>query len=257
METVALHRHVDDVVKQYDALVSADAAEKQKVEGNIVFPGMEALLKVYTKCLNPKNTIMDTERILDDAGIPILTPEQINLFLQEAINYDSGTEESRQKVEVLDWLIERSYKKGHNNFVLNARASCTPFSLCSIMKASKKRPLEIKVEGSVGRHCGTASEYVHISATSIGEQCAWRAKNSIISASSMGLRCAEEGYRLVITAGSIGAECGKDAKECVFRTHRQKTLEKMMRSVARGRKNRIYLVHSDVSEEEIPEEKWR
>lgn len=257
MESVALHRNVEDVVKQYEGLVSADAAERQRTEGNIIFNGMEHLLKTYAECIVGRKTIMDVERILRDAELPILTPEQINAFLQETIAYENGEKELREKGEVIDWLIEQSYNAGHNHFVLNTKASCIPLDFCYITKGKKKQPLEITVEGPIGRLCGIASEYIVLSATSIGEQCAWRAKNLIINASLIGKECCEEGYGIVITADAIGAKCGKMARRCIFRTHNMKTLEKMKHSVERGRKNRIYLIHADGSEEEIPEEKWK
>lgn len=254
---IALRRNVEDILHGYEGLIRADVVERQKAEKRIVFTGIGPILEKYAECIR-QHSYFDAYTIFLRGVAPVLTPVQINNFLQETIAYENRESQPWHKGKFVGWLIEESYKAGHNHFVLNTKAGGRPLrELCCWVKCRKRQPLEIKVDGPLGMLCGGNSEHIILSADSIGEQCGAEGKNLTINASSIGNYCGEQGNHVIVSAEEGGYYCGRNATESIFRTSNMETLERMKYYVARFSKNRIYFIHPDGSEEKIAEEEWR
>ncbi len=91
----------------------------------------------------------------------ILTPEEINQFLQNTIQYESHENYSAVTGSFISELIQNSYAAGHNKFTLNTRSLAQPLNwLGQFLKGEENSPIEVIVDGDVGEYCGDSSKHV-------------------------------------------------------------------------------------------------
>ena len=84
---IALHRHVEDLVGQYDGLIAADVLERQKTEGSLVFEGYKALEDRYREALETSHYTKIYEMVKANP-LPAISPKFINRFLQATVGFE-------------------------------------------------------------------------------------------------------------------------------------------------------------------------
>jgi len=266
----------------YEGLKAPEEKGKEKIEGSILFEGLEEVLKQY-------EDVLDNNLNLDEVKA-ILTPEQINTFLQATIPYEAHKNYAENTGYFITKLIQNSYDAGNNGFKLNTNTLPTAINYIGLkLEGKKDKPLELLVEGDVGYLCGYAAKYSTISiagdagnwcgaeakhskiniagdagnwcgdgakystisiAGNAGNWCGDGAKYSTISiAGNAGDCCGEwADYSTISIAGDVGGGCGRDAKCSVFKTPNRKTLKKLKQWVAKGEGNKLYFINPDGSE---------
>lgn len=225
---VALHRSVEDILHGYEGLISADAAEKQRTEGEL-FSGSEKLLRHYEEILG-----MRTPYIYEIAPKikpeVVLSPEQINLFLQQTIPYENDIYYPTTTGLFLTKLMQDSYDAGNNRFCLNTGAIDTKIGWLGYkLTGRKKEPIEMRIEGDTDWCLCSTAEYVNVNVS--GE---------------VGSECANSARHVSVSAQKIGYKCGRKAKHCNFKAADRESIELMKQSVCWG--NRIYFIKPNGSE---------
>ena len=247
---------MDDIVKQYEGLVSADAAGKQKVEGNL-FAGLDELLKLYEKALWGGMLMSDERVSLPGIRYPALKPEEISRFLLETIAYE--TDRTRRILfdsaglrtgVFISGLINASYKAGNRRFRLNTTCLTNADYLGHLARGREGRPLIIEIQGSAGYRSGSYAKHSIISVSgNAGSQFGWYASHCTISigGDTEWYCCAHARNSTVTIYGSAGEDFGFGAKQCVFKSPKIKTLERIAQNIRKG--NKLYLMRPNGKEE--------
>ncbi|MFH1638131.1 MAG: hypothetical protein ABIB71_06920 [Candidatus Woesearchaeota archaeon] len=235
MVAVHLNKQIDDIFSGYSKLETPEERMEHKVEGSLFFEGYEELMKQYEKLLtrSPWDYVLNAcSRIT-----AILTPQQINSFLQATMIYENHNNFSANTGFLITRLIQNSHDAGNNKFTLNTgglkEIDCISYGL----KGKENKLLEIIVAGNARHHCGNGAENIqelYISGD-IGYCCAWEAKN----------------IKEIYIVGNSGLYCGYDAENSTFKTQNKQTLQLLKKNVLQGKNNRIYFIHPDKQEEEI------
>jgi hypothetical protein len=162
----------------------------------------------------------------------VLTPEQINAFLQSTAAYEEDSELfDIHRGAFVSCLIQTSYEAGYNDFHLDTTALRDVRSLGAWVKGAEERPIQITISGNIGHHCGRAAHYMRIHVTgNTGQDFAMDARYSVFT-----------------VEGGVEHNCGLGAEKCTFKTPDKATLVEMLSMVEKG--NKVYLIHPDGKEE--------
>jgi len=253
----------------YKGIKPPDEKRKEKIEGSILPEGLEVLLEQYEEILE----IDDWEKAYNATKKvkAVLKPDKINTFLQATIPYEAHKRYAENTGYFITKLIQNSYNAGNNGFKLVTKALSKKINNIGWeLKGKKDKPLELLVEGDVGKECGAGAEHSTISITgNAGDGCGVLAKYSTISiAGNAGKECGYEAEHLTISiagdagnrcgykaehstiniAGNAGDGCGWRAEHSVFKTPNRETLEKLKKWVEIGRRNKLYFINPDGSE---------
>ncbi|MFH1638134.1 MAG: hypothetical protein ABIB71_06935 [Candidatus Woesearchaeota archaeon] len=244
MAAISLNRAEDDFLKGYSKLEAPDERMEHKVEGQVMFKGHEGLIKEYErildiKCWNiPKG---ESNSYLAAAEInPVLSPEEINSFLQATIKYEGHENYSFTTGLLITRLIQNSYDAGNKRFRLDTKAlSKDIHNIAYKLKGKEDNLLEIIVGGNVGNWCGDGAENI----------------KEIYIAGDVGMWCGEWAKNIgnLQIAGNAGSFCGLKAEHSTFKTSNKETLQRLIKDVSKSNLNRIFLVYPNREEEEI---KW-
>jgi len=234
-----------DIFSAYEGLKAPDEKRKAKIEGSLLFEGLEDVLKQYEKILEMKidyYACNAVERIKT-----VLEPEQINTFLQATIPFETHKNYAENTGYFITKLIQNSYNAGHNRFKLGTKVLTKRIKdIGWQLKGKEGKPLELLVEGDVGNWCGTEAEYSTISiAGNAGDWCGAMAKYLSLSIEGdVGNDCCKWiEHSFVIIDGNAGHRLGYGAKGTVFKTPNRETFEELKQYVSRDKKNKIYFIH--------------
>lgn len=252
----ALHRNRDDVIGQYEGLISADAVEKQKAEGNL-FAGLEDVLKLYEKALWGCMSMHNNEVSFPGIEFPALEPEEINRFLLATIPYETDRvtrvifDSAALRTGVfISGLINASYERGNRIFRLNTACLIKADYLGHLARGRKGRHLKIEIQGNAGYKSGSYAKGAIISVS--GNAGDWFGEHATHCKISIGgdaeWYCCTHARNSTITIyGSAGHMSGFGAKQCVFKSPNIKSLEEIVKNVGKG--NKLYLMHPNGKEE--------
>ncbi len=199
----------------------------------------------------------------------VLTPAEINAFLQATTVYIESEEYSEHTATFISKLIQNSYHAGHNKFFLMPR---TQYDLLgSYLKGSTEQPIELYIRREVGMRCVWSSEYVNLivdGRVSENSGFACWAKNCCLTINGdVGSNCANKAWCSTIEIfgsamfflgsnashsqftihGEIGEGCGKEASNCTFRSPNKRTVRKLLQCVPPWG-NEIYLMKKNGKE---------
>ncbi|HII15425.1 MAG TPA: hypothetical protein HA362_03860 [Nanoarchaeota archaeon] len=266
MDTVALHRNVEDIVGQYEGLVSADAAERQRTEGELLFAGLDELMGKYEDDLGI-NKRDRRDETFERLNLPALTPYQISSFLEATSRYEAEINYNYITSLFLTHLIRESYNAGHNGFVLNIYKPLN--QLCRKLKGKEGDPIEITINGDlggffaedardisvkagdIGIYCAVEGRRVSIEARNVGGDCLEKAQHCTVKAESIGVYCSMVGKHNSVTAATIGQLCGQFASNSVFRVSDKASIAGLKKYVQRWEGNRIYFIAPDGKERRV------
>ena len=177
----------------YD-LPSPDEKKKPK-EG---IPNLEGLLKKYEEVLELDYLeFAEAVNSIDQ----ILEPEEINAFLQATIVFEDSKDYILNTGEFISKLIQNSYDKGYNNFILNTKSLIEIHSIGDKLEGAEKKPIEVTIEGNTKNLCGYRSKNAIFNIKgNTGEWCGEESKNSIFN-----------------IEGNAGGNCGKYSTNSTFK----------------------------------------
>ena len=217
----------------YEELPTPDEKKKPK-EG---IPNLEGLLKKYEKVLEKPSNLEYKKMIghIDD----ILTPKEINLFLQQTIKYENHRNYCNHHTSYfISKLMQNSYKAGNNNFFLHTSALNEIGDLCTEIVGRKNKPICITIEGNVGARIASRVKYANIEIKSKKIKIlGFKAVSSTFKihanvGKGIGERSIRSNFEIFgdagdllgnlsnkskyIIHGDVGAKCGSGAEECEF-----------------------------------------
>ncbi len=102
------------------------------------------------------------EDYLDDHFTEPLTPFELNLFLQMTLLYEKAENYSRATGYLFNYLMERSYEAGFNDFILDTTNLHHPLHALGALKGVEDNPLQLTINGNVGTLVGCGARYAHI-----------------------------------------------------------------------------------------------
>ncbi|MFH1637430.1 MAG: hypothetical protein ABIB71_03325 [Candidatus Woesearchaeota archaeon] len=271
MSSVSLNRGKDDFLEGYSKLEAPDERMEGKVEGSLFFEGFEELIRKYEGIIAE-----EWHNVEEEAINSILTPGQINSFLQATMRYEDHKNYSENTGFFITRLIQNSHNAGNNKFTLNTRTLSKEIDWLGFeLKGSNDRLLEIIVGGNVGHSCGevaknirglyiggNAGNWCGYEAENIGElyiggnagyHCGGESRHSVISISgNAGYSCGEESkYSVISISGNAGEKSGLNAKNSTFKTPNKETLRLLKKYVPKGKRNKIYFINKKGKEKKI------
>ena len=230
----------------------------------------------YERALNMVDTLkVDLiEEYLDVIITDVLTPQDIEEFLKLTVAYENSQYYQKCTTKIINKLIDNSYKVGHGEFVLDTRNLSKPLdNLCTRLRANGDEPINIIINGNVGRDCGSFAEYcVSFIINGYVRSCG---NNSICSNftinenvyyisnpgnySSFSIDGNLREYLVSISNSSsltITGEIGKFnvgvfSKNCTFKTPNPKTLDVFLKHVPLMSGHKVYFIDEDGSESKV------
>lgn len=177
--------------------------EERKIEviGEDKFAG---LLKKYEQILSIEDYLKDNTffKIVWEKITEILTPGEINCFLQATIKYENEKKYSNYSYDtglVITRLMYNSYLQRHNNFYLDT-VDLLPIDCIGYkVEGTKERQLLVTINGEAGSDLGRESRYLTINVKGNAPGCGYYSKNSIFD-----------------IEGDAGDSCGKESKNSIF-----------------------------------------
>ncbi|MFH1637494.1 MAG: hypothetical protein ABIB71_03655 [Candidatus Woesearchaeota archaeon] len=234
MATISLNKTVDDIFSGYSKLEAPEERKEHKVEGSLFFEGFEELMRQYEGLVKLVTWNNDFKKIISGVN-SVLTPEQINSFLQATIKYEGHKKYSQNTGFFITRLIQNSHNAGNNKFTLHTKALSKEINGIGYeLKGRGNNVLEIIVDGDAGHSCGYEAENINRIYISGNAQnwCGLRAKNikrlcivgnvgrsygekaknimDLYVGGNAGPRCCQEAENIgkLHIAGNVGDSCG-------------------------------------------------
>ena len=162
----------------------------------------------------------------------ILTPSEINAFLQTTTVYEDNKRYSRRTGEFISQLIQNSYDAGHNNFVLNTTKSMSYVGL--ELEGCPERMIYIYINGDIGTCCGDKASY-----------------SSFIINGNLEIGCGLFANNSTFTINGTFDQSlfGYKATTCSFKTPNKEILDKLLKIISEKEGNKFYFINPDGTEE--------
>ena len=177
----------------------------------------------------------------------VLTPSQINYFLQATIELESCKGYAHSVCRFMRPLIQNSYDAGHNGFTLNTKDLPLIGSVGWSLKGTEDRLLMLGVEGDAGNILGLGARHAcfTLNGNYVGDNLGSTAFYSTF----------------ILNVEDTGKDSGFVAGDCTFKTPNREVLSKLIDSVSRvdgdifGKRkpsyNKIIFIHPDGTEETV------
>ena len=232
---------LDDLIRRHTAR-SLDGKKEIEVVGENKF-GM--LLKKYEHSMKKKDSFYWINNVNNPLDVisEVLTPDEINVFLQTTIRYEDNEKYNESIHMFISILINNSYNAGYNNFRLNTENLKRKINeLGEKLEGHSNRIIHISIKGDVGTFCGSETKYASFVITGKVESfLSYAAENSSFTLNGEFIdKCP---FKLEYFATS-----------CDFKTPNKKTLE-LLSGVPWNSSNKVYFIHPDGTEELMREDK--
>ena len=223
---------IDDLFRGFDA----EKPEEEKPIEVVGADRFKALTAAYERLLEVE-TIPEADEEMEKMTL-VLTPNDINAFLQTIFRYEQNIKYSWRTGELISKLIQNSYNAGYNDFNLSTVNLKKIHDVGIELKGRKEQPIRITVIGNTGDHCGirsknliyhiqgnTGDNYGHRSEDSIftvqgntSNTCGWGAKNSTFNIQgNTGNSCGASSENLTVhIQGSAGTVCGYQSIDSTY-----------------------------------------
>ncbi|MFH1638127.1 MAG: hypothetical protein ABIB71_06900 [Candidatus Woesearchaeota archaeon] len=265
MASLHLNKTENDIFSGYSKLETPEGRIEHKVEGSLLPKGFEELIKEYEKAFASKvttwNYILDEHNISSIKTKAILSPEQIQNFLQATRKYEEHKRYSPNTGLFITRLIQNSHDAGDNLFKLETRTLSKRIHFLGYnLQGKGNNLLEIIVDGNAGDSCGLRAKnlrklYIQ---GDVGDDCSKCATNidGIFIAGYCGEWCGygAENIREFYLNGNVNVfGCGSKTKNSTFKTPNQETLQLLKKNVPTDKGNKIYFIKENSEEKRI----WR
>ena len=214
----------------------------------------------------------------------ILTPEQINIFLQSTIAYENRKGYNKFTGIFITKLLQNSYDAGHNEFELRVSSATDMHYVGVTLLGTEDRLFSVSINGNGGMFFGREARYCQFTVNgNVGWYCGYRANNSYFtingdSKSNAGAQATNSTFFIQGSGQNLGhgaQRCeftlhGKDlsdvllyknppTKYCTFKTSNRETLDNFFHLIGTSTNdspehdfgNRIIFIDSDGKEEVI------
>ena len=250
-----------DLIKRM-SIGTIEDRKRTAVTGSSQF---QSALQKFEEMLKTDVDSMEEATIIQESP-EILTPNEINIFVQAAISYEHIPWYESHLGHFVTRLIQNSYGANHNDFILKMNLS-KPINYLgeSAWMAQKEKspriqgtadnPLKITVLGDVENVFGKGSEYAHytlygragIYCASFIDHCRFSLFESVEENLATGAKNSE-----FFLDGKIVPTLFQDKEKpenCIFRTPKKDTLQSLLSTMPEG--NRIIYVKADGTEEVV------
>ncbi len=206
--TIRTAPDIEDIVKGYANLDSDEKRGKIVVEGNILAP-LEDVFRGFEQALKAKGSTGDRRmKEINAIKLPVLTPEQISLFLIGSVKYEDKFFYVPNTGYFLTRLMQDSYREGYNGFYLNTKGLAETITNVGYgLVGDEKRMMELRIEGSIGDSCFNDAKSVRAKAMKMGDNCLYGAESVQVDAETIGDSIGMNGKSLTINAKEIGGYC--------------------------------------------------
>ena len=243
-----------------EELVDATSG-REIVATPVVVDRFEDLTKKYEQYLN----VRDKGTLLKDHVEEILSPCDLNIFVQQTRHYEDHTSYDSDTGDFISQLIQNSYHAGNNDFELDMKYLKIIDYLASDISGTEERMVKMVITGEVGMGCGSRVRYSTFIIPKVGKYCGRLSKHSSFTIEKAGDWCGWEaqhstfiiekagnwtGYfaeHSTFTIGKAGEDCGRFSTYSTFKTHNQDQYERFKESVPQNEENKLYLLSSDDS----------
>ena len=198
----------------YDDLPSPDEKKEAKESSN----DLEDLLGKFEESLRLEH-FGEYNRHINKTINDVLTPEQINSFLQTTITYENDKNYQHYMGLFVSKLIQNSYDNGHNNFVLNTKALKEMHSIGYKLEGTEEKQIQITIEGNTGKWCGlTAKNSTFNIKGNAGDGCGRDSNHTTFNIKgNTGNWCGEESKHTTYNInGNTGDHCGSVSKHTTY-----------------------------------------
>ena len=242
-----LENKLEELLRKIDVDEEAERLKKKVVELESELavyrrkeePSMEQLLDKFKTVLNGNpNNFLGEIKIVDE----ILPPEEINIFLQQTVNFDRYQHYQNAVGFFTSKLIQNSYNAGNNEFTINTQSyylRAINFLGFILEGKNKDNLMKLTIEGDVNDHClrearnvsvqikGNANKFLGFGTIdsiivvnyNAGESCGQKSQNSTFNVGgSVGNTCGTYSkYSNFKVGGSVGDDCGGELQNSTFR----------------------------------------
>ena len=216
--------------------------------------------------------LQSVQEIYQQKKIPVLTPAQIDIALQQIIQ-ETPKERTNDSMtgRYITLLIQDSYTAGNNNFTLNSKDARID-RLAYNLAGTKKQPITLTINGNTGNNCGVYMEQSQITINgNTGDWCGADMNRSQVTINGntgdyFGYRMnrsqvtinGTEGYHylyyggcdhIVIIYGNTGDWCGKYATNSTISTNKTKTYKKIKANISKGNTVILYDARRNIVEQ--------
>ncbi|MBI4453659.1 hypothetical protein HY636_03370 [Candidatus Woesearchaeota archaeon] len=263
---------LDDLIRRH----TAQRPEDKKAIEVIGERKFGELWVKYERALNIVDTLkVDLiEEYLGKIITDVLTPQDIEEFLKLTAAYENSQYYQKCTTKIVNKLIENSHTAGHSEFVLDTRNLLKPLdNLCTRLRASGDKPINIIINGTVGKDFGFSAGY-SVSFTTNGDvgSCGYNStcsnftiKGNVDYISNPGnyssfnidgnLRAYSLGVSnnssLTITGEIEELEVSVYSKNCTFKTPNPKTLDVFLRRIPLFEGHKIYFINEEGNEKQV------
>lgn len=215
----------------------------------IRFNGYDNAFRAYCKSLNINESFIPL--LYEDIAktrLSTVKPAEIN-SLFEGTKFSSGHKNFRSNTGLFfTALMQDSYNYGNNLFFLNQEYIKRKTDYIGyLLKGKKDAPLKLRINGNAGHSFADDSENVIAKADECGDWAGKFSRGTRIFTKNAGAYALWHASDSLLSADFAGIDAGKGARNCVFRTKEQRTLEKLLESVPVGRENKIILINENNS----------
>jgi hypothetical protein len=238
---------IDDLVTSY-AAQPIDEVGVVQLDDSV----FETLLEQYQVFVDDNNVKYSTDELIGKLKpiTEILTPDEINRFLQCSVTYEQYRYYAVTISFFITKLIQNSHDAGHNEFVLDLSTLTEKlFFLGYKLQGTEERPLQIELSGDTGGTFGSKSHYlttiVHGEAN---KNCAPNSRNFVGTFhGNVGRGSFFRAESITVTLyGEIGDQCGIESVNGTYRTPNKETAAKLLYMIPEGNEvvydSRIYNV---------------
>ncbi|MBU2637392.1 MAG: hypothetical protein KJ955_00275 [Nanoarchaeota archaeon] len=183
------------------------------------FEGLDEIMKNYEAYLpctpKPFELTPVAHRAFREAcglELPILTPEQINLFLQATTAFQGSKNYSFNTGLFLSRLMQDSHKAGHSKFDLDTSALDKQVEYIGYdLSGTEKCPVQLLIRNNAGYGLCEHARYVKVYARRVGDWCGMNAQDLTVIAEKVGYGCGDHSMCMTVYADEVGNYCGFDS----------------------------------------------
>ena len=238
-----------------EELVDATSG-REIVEAPVVVNRFQSLTKKYELLLSMEWR----NELLREYVTEVLSPCDINIFLQQTRDYEDHTNYRRNTGLFISQLISNSHYAGNNEFELDMNSLKPINGLVSNVSGTEKRMVRVVITGEVGYQCGQSTQHSALTIREAGDWCGRLAKQCTFTTKEVGNNCGINAQHSTFTiekardmCGSwakhstftireAGDWCGWEAQHSTFNTHNPDQYKQFKKSVPQNKGNVLYLL---------------
>lgn len=241
---------IADLLRSYSPQLPEEIRTAARDSTSII----EQTLKIFEPCLEPELDL-DEVRTMAEKEAGILTPREIDLFLQASINYDENRWYGGAMGIFISVLMKKSYETGYKEFILKTRSLTS--RLHNLWSEPNSPGINLTVDGPVGQYFGSfardsyllAKGNVDESPGGNAKNCTFEFEGEVIEFFGSGIMGEYYLNTTYIFHGEVWGFVHRGNQHLTFKTSKERTLAKLIDKVGAQPGNRLYFINPDKTEE--------